>query len=498
MKHLPAAIYFLGYDKARSALEREVAAIGASIPGPVSVSSPRPQDATCFFVVGYAEVGISWMETLHLREVPSMRIRTAVILMVILLSVSVSAQSITGGGCTVQPFSFKFGFPFNVGLQYVVFTCPDTAWVVFFENTDRGLQVGPAALIRDRANAPSAGIWVIQAASIVENITIYHDGKTRLNDSEFSTADNAIPTLGASLVPPAGLLLTDVDQERATTVVELRERGLAWLCTWGGLQAKSISRRGMAMTLWGIYDTGNYDYIIEYTFRDDGQISFRVGATGWNNAKDVTTDTPHTHTFLWRIDSLLGSAVNSAWEWRHHETSLEAFDFEMPFNNGYEGAMDLDPAQFATVILEDQMQNDRHHNIGYALQPFGPGTARHYAADERWTLHDIYVTRSKAAENAPPFGHGPLSRPDSYLLGTKDNPSGIFDHETTQNQHLVLWHKTSAHHDPHDEDQAADDSTNDFKGITLIHWSGFDLVPHNLFNSNPLGGPHRQKCDGYP
>jgi len=29
-----------------------------------------------------------------------------------------------------------------------------------------------------------------------------------------------------------------------------------------------------------------------------------------------------------------------------------------------------------------------------------------------------------------------------------------------------------------------------------MHWSGFDLVPHNLFDANPLGGPHRNLCDG--
>jgi hypothetical protein len=341
-----------------------------------------------------------------------MHIRAALVVVVVIatfLSVPLSAQVITGGGCTIQPFSFKFGPPFQIGFQSIVFTCADTAWFVFFSNSDRGLEVGPAFLIRDRASSPSAGIPVIQEASIAENITIYHDGKTRLNDSEFSTVANAIPTLNASLVGPGGLLLTDVNEARAMTAVELRERGF-----------------------------------------------------------------------------------------EHYETSLGALDSEIPFNNGYEGAMDLDPERFATVIIEDQMKNDRQHNIGYALQPFGPGTARHYAADERWTLHDIYVTRSKAVENAPPFGHGPASRPDGYLLGTGANQSGIFDHELIQNQHLVLWHRTSAHHDPHDEDQAGDDPTDAFKGITLIHWSGFDLVPHNLFNSNPLGSPHRKQCNGYP
>lgn len=98
--------------------------------------------------------------------------------------------------------------------------------------------------------------------------------------------------------------------------------------------------------------------------------------------------------------------------WKHDETSLSAVDSEMPFNNGIESAMDLDPEHFATVIIEDQMKNDRLHNIGYALQPFSPGTARHYDAGERWTLHDIYVTRGVPAENAFALGHGAASRPD--------------------------------------------------------------------------------------
>jgi hypothetical protein len=28
-------------------------------------------------------------------------------------------------------------------------------------------------------------------------------------------------------------------------------------------------------------------------------------------------------------------------------------------------------------------------------------------------------------------------------------------------------------------------------GITLVHWFGFEMVPHNFFDYNPLGGPGR-------
>jgi Cu2+-containing amine oxidase len=50
--------------------------------------------------------------------------------------------------------------------------------------------------------------------------------------------------------------------------------------------------------LWAVYDTGNYDYIVEYGFHDDGMISMRVGASGFN----AFAWEPHMHTASWRVD----------------------------------------------------------------------------------------------------------------------------------------------------------------------------------------------------
>lgn len=418
-----------------------------------------------------------------------------------------AAQSVTAGGCTMSQSSLVFEDPVAgliFGPVFLDLTCKETEWLVFVENTNRGLTVGPAYLAR-AMDGPF--LQVLKSANVAENFTIYHTGNVRLHDTQYSNSTNAIPALDSSEIGPGGMLVTIPGESQPRVAAELRSRGLGWLCTWGLNDdlKKSVSRQGMEMVIWGIYDTGNYDYIYEYTFRDDGQMSFRVGATGWNNASDVTPDIPHTHQLLWRVDVDLGSNVNSASAWTHNETSLYADDTEVPFNNGFEGAMDLDQETRATVIIEDATKNAAGHRIGYELHPLDYGVSRHYATDEAWTLHDVWITRYSAAEKelALTFDAGSPCNPcwhspDDYLVGLSGGGHGISDHQSIKDQDIVLWVSTSAHHEPHDEDQATDDPSHGYEGITLIHWSGFDLVPHNLFDANPLGGPDRRSCDGYP
>ncbi len=55
---------------------------------------------------------------------------------------------------------------------------------------------------------------------------------------------------------------------------------------------------------------------------------------------------------------------------------------------------------------------------------------------------------------------------------------------------IAVWYIGSAHHDPSDLDNQK--GSGDRTGVTLVHWSGFDMEPHDLFDYNPLGGP--PKC----
>src|ERR1051325_4646034 len=146
-----------------------------------------------------------------------------------------------------------------------------------------------------------------------------------------------------------------VGTERAAGGVGGQDRGIAWLCK-GTFQQQS--RRGQELALWGVFDAQNYDFIIDYRLRDDGSLSFRLGATGFNNPyfpPESTTDA-HMHSALWRADvDLNGSGGDSAKTLSHNEgpTSLLAQDGEEPFNGGFEGTMVWDPLRFLTVAIED-------------------------------------------------------------------------------------------------------------------------------------------------
>jgi Cu2+-containing amine oxidase len=212
------------------------------------------------------------------------------------------------------------------------------------------------------------------------------------------------------------------------------------------------------------------------------------------------------HDVLWRIDvDLNGSGGDSALQFRHVESPnqpLVTQDVEEPFNGGQEGVVQWDPQTFYTIGVEDSSVNAYGHNIGYALRVTTNGLARHYgeqaglARKERFTLSDFAVTRFKQNERDALFdnSHTAYLQPDQYLLGEGFPGMGVADAETIANTDVVLWHRSSAHHDPHDEDRAPGDPANLMTGITNVHWQGVDLEPHNLFDYNPLGGPSRNQC----
>lgn len=387
-------------------------------------------------------------------------------------------DTITSGGCTVTVTPAALG-------ALLTFTCPETAWRVYVRNTDKGLQIRRAELRR----TPAGNFMrVIYEANIAEIFVPYHDGDWmhRLSDNQFCSAALCIQEMtSADLTGMPGELITMQGDAKPTAAVEIRDRGVAWMCKSA---TKSFSRRGQDMVVWGTWDTGNYDYIIEYTFRDDGQISFRLGASGFDNPGLVGM--AHMHDILWRVDvDLNGDLNDSAVLESHQESGLAGIDSEVAFNNDVEGAARLDPYQFAALVVEDAAVNQRGRHLAYELQPFRRGVAEHA---EAWCHDDVWVTRFKSAEPAVPAAWTP---PDAYLLGTAAKPWGIYDQEPIASRDVVIWHSSPIHHEPHDEDQSPLDTGSTYAGMTLMHWTGFDLVPQNIFDYNPLGGPDKTLCD---
>jgi primary-amine oxidase len=364
---------------------------------------------------------------------------------------------------------------------------PEVTWHVCVRDMGlKALWLGPVHLKRTPI---SPWMPVLYQAGLADIFVPYHQTNFRPYDLQFT-----------SKLAPVGpqdagngtwwALTNDFDNTGTvpvpTVITEVRERGVGWLCKG---PTTSAARRAQEFVVWGVSDAGNYDNIIQYGFRDDGGMTFRMGNTGFNASKPPPTNpTPfeaHTHNALWRVDmDLNGPLHNWAYWLRHREPypvgPFQAHDDKLPFN--FEGKRQWNALQFTSLLIEDMATNAFGNRLGYQFTPAQTGISRHYGPLEAWTKNDVYVTRYKASELGWITA---WDYPDNYLLP-------MLNSQPVNNNDLVVWIKSSAHHHPNDEDRSsADLNTVNSTGVTLTHWSGFDVEPHNLFNANPLGGPVR-------
>lgn len=359
---------------------------------------------------------------------------------------------------------------------------PEVSWHVCVRDAGRkGLWVGPVHL---RRSASGPWMTVLYEAGLAEIFVPYHQVNFRPYDLQW--------TLGLSQVGPQdtglnGALVWLSGEPIPTVVAEVRDRGIGWLCKG----TTSPTRRAQEFVVWGSIDGGNYDNIIEFGFRDDGAMTFRMGNTGFNSPQDPVE--PHTHNALWRVDmDLNGAAGDTAYWLTHNEPGPSAplpaaQDLRTAF--GVEGQRQWSTTGQAALLVEDNATNAFGNRIGYQFVPAETMNSRHFAPGEAWTQNDVYVTRWSHAELSwmGPYTYpsSPWLPPDAYLLN-------YLNGQSTNGQDLVQWIRTAAEHHPTDEDRShADLGTSGVTGVTLAHWSGFRIEPYNLFNANPLGGPAR-------
>ena len=240
-------------------------------------------------------------------------------------------------------------------------------------------------------------------------------------------------------------------------------------------------RRGEELVLWAVLSGVNYSYVIQYAFRDNGTIAFRVGATGQNlplalkrGEPVAKAFEPHMHNVLWRIDiDLDGSKNDAARLIKHLEPIISpqrAFDCFVPFE--VEGSAEWKDHEFTQLQVTDlETENSRGHNIGYDFIPIRHGTARHA---EDFSGEDFGVTSYRIMER-------------NYTA----LPSYISNQQPIDGDDIVVWHNSPIHHLPRDEDGQFADSDS-WRGATLIMWGGFDLRPRDLFDFTPFFEPPPQ------
>ena len=230
-------------------------------------------------------------------------------------------------------------------------------------------------------------------------------------------------------------------------------------------------RYGQEVVYFSVLRAGNYDYIMEWTFRDDGAILVRAGSTGPKIDAGSATTEGHMHDFTWRLDiDLNGADNNSAYLTSHEEDltappcSWNAIGCSTATDNmdliSVEGSRFWRPQNFNTLQIRDRtLENGNGHRTSYELVPMRSGTARH---TEAFTRKDFWVSRYNPAQ--------------SFLAGNL--PEYVRDSQPTVDQDLVIWYTGSEHHEKNSRDE--DDIT------VPVLWTGFELIPNNLFDHTPF------------
>jgi primary-amine oxidase len=369
--------------------------------------------------------------------------RAALVALVALAAAASLAAPAAAQNCTAPYFveqSFPTGGP------------EATRWRICWQAMKKyGLVITSAHF---RTSPTSPWIRVFWDARVAEIFVPYHDNSDRFFDvTGFNwnwrrlTAADCPAAVGGTLLGAA--------PGNNDICKEVRDRGIAW-------RHKNKVRRGEELVLWGVIAASNYDYITEWTFRDDGVILGRVGATGPNYPGHPLI--AHTHDATWRLDvDLNGWAGDSVEIGTHTETGATATDLAGLINN--EQSLSWDPQAFTTLHIRDAgLKNGRGSPSMYHLMALRWGNSRH---QEPFTQQDFWVTLWNPLELEPP-------KLPQYI-----NPA-----QPVANADIVVWHTSGLHHLVRDEDGKLNGRT--WNGMAQTMWVGFMMKPHNLFDGPPL------------
>jgi Cu2+-containing amine oxidase len=236
---------------------------------------------------------------------------------------------------------------------------------------------------------------------------------------------------------------------------EIVDYGVAW-------KDDALVRRGRQILYWAVLDAANYNYIMEWAFRDDGTIVVRAGSTGPKlGGPDDTTG--HFHSFTWRLDiDLAGPGGDSAYMTRHDENLgvVPSTGSDSSRLIELEGGRTWSAARFNSIEIGDSaLVNDNGSPTTYELVPVRSGTAR---LSEAFTRSDFWVTRFAGA--------------NAQLLAV--NLPAYVNGQSTIGQNNVIWYTGSAHHESNMRDE-------DRQTVPVL-WVEFRLIPHNLFEGTPF------------
>ncbi len=254
-------------------------------------------------------------------------------------------------------------------------------------------------------------------------------------------------------------------------------------------------------------EVGNYDYLIDYVFQQDGTIRAAVGASGIDAVKGVASrsmadstaraDTRfgtliapnlvapvHSHFFNFRLDLDIDGAANDFERMRlvpcrtsagTPRRSLFEVSHEMPATDT-EARTRIDPAAPAVLhFVNHNVKGALGHEPGYMLDPSGSFANSLLSADDppfkrnSYVAYQVWVTPYRQEER---YAGGRFAVMSS---GADTLGEWTSHHRPIGNRDIVVWYTMGFHHVPRMEDWP----------VMPTHWNSFALMPQNFFAHNP-------------
>jgi primary-amine oxidase len=292
--------------------------------------------------------------------------------------------------------------------------------------------------------------------------------------------------------------------ERAVGVYE-RDGGILWK-HFDTVSGRNETRRARELVLVFVATIGNYDYAVNYVFKQDGALEVDLALTGIMLAKGVKekradenhssmSDTTghlvaenivaphHQHFFNFRLDFDVDGTRNSVTEMNTsampagaNNPNLNGFVMrESIFKNETEAGRNMDmQASRVWTITNFSAKNSLGHHTSYILVP-GANSLPYISPESPVRRRAQFINKH--------FWATRYNAQELYAAGVYPNqstggdglPRFIADNETIENQDVVVWYTLGITHIPRPEEWA----------VMPVTHVGFKLIPGGFFNRNP-------------
>lgn len=317
---------------------------------------------------------------------------------------------------------------------------------------------------------------VLKFASLADVFVAYDTGAPRIIDQQEAPFGSHLIELtkGVDCLPGGKCSGFDANGQPADDHVVLMIHEEPATLTYLG---NGVRDRGQTLVLWNAYALGDYAYIVQWRFGEDGSIMPQVGLTGKlayfggdpSNSSEVGAAQraiAHSHNFYYWLDFDVDGQTNMVEELNSTPSGIEREGARSEWTPiRQETSRELSQRTFRSWrVVNPGSRNRLGLPRSYELIPNGSAVHRG-AKGEAFAQADLWILKHYAAET-------PIS--DRFFL--RNFPHNL-NGESVDSEDVVLCYRLSLHHQPRTEEWPE----------MPIDWVGFKLMPRDFLDRSPIG-----------